>query len=233
MSTPAPNWIHDTRDDIQLVRAIHAWAAKRPAALVCQIAPSATRRAEVVWDLLHALGKRADLPGTPQSPAWIDAERWLVARQVTQLIVLRAQHLDRDSSEELTALAGQLGMELWLITHGPHPPLEGIPARKRPLTALFEPPHARVAHRARRSYPAIPECHPFLFRAHCAALVAPNELLRRIDRLLDHVARATDQWLAMHQDATPEDMRALVCLTAASADPGRTCVRLRGLQRFQ
>jgi hypothetical protein len=83
--------LHDVDDDLAFTVALRARAAQSRRALVVAITPPASRPS-VVWDVLRAMGKRADLLGSA-TPNWADAETWLRAYASTNLSVLRAHTL--------------------------------------------------------------------------------------------------------------------------------------------
>ena len=100
--SPAVDVIVDPRDDIATASTIHELAAREPGALAVRIAPGSQAEPAVVWAILRALGKRIEQLGrTKVKVYWTDARRWLVAHVVTEVIVLCAQHLGRDTTDEL------------------------------------------------------------------------------------------------------------------------------------
>ena len=107
----------DPRDDIATSRAIHRLAAARPAVLVASIPPDERTVSAVVWAILRALGKRtAKLArGTPD---WHHARTWLRAHLISELIVLRAQHLKPGTEQALAQLASEVGSALSLVYSG-------------------------------------------------------------------------------------------------------------------
>jgi hypothetical protein len=86
--------IVDRDDDIATVRAIRDLAAREPGVLAVSIVPGLRADAEVIWAILRALGKRIEqLERTNVKVWWIDAERWLAAHRIDEMVVLCAQHL--------------------------------------------------------------------------------------------------------------------------------------------
>jgi len=56
----------------------------------------------VVWAILRALGKRIErLERTQVKVWWMDAERWLRAHRIAEVVVLCAQHLGDQAAQEL------------------------------------------------------------------------------------------------------------------------------------
>jgi len=90
--TPAVDVIVDRNDDIATVRAIHRLAADHLEVLAINIAPDSRAAAAVNWAILRALGKRTDNLGN-HTPQRSDAETWLRAHRIAEIIVLRAHHL--------------------------------------------------------------------------------------------------------------------------------------------
>jgi hypothetical protein len=118
--SPSVDVIVDRRDDIATVWAIRELAAREPGVLAVSIAPRSQAEPAVVWAILRALGKRIEqLDRTKIKVWWMDAERWLVAHRVREMVVLCAQHLGDRATEELTEhVCGRLQIALMLVYCG-------------------------------------------------------------------------------------------------------------------
>jgi len=110
---PAVDVIVDPGDDIATARTIRELADREPGVLAVSIAPGSQAEPAVVWAMLRALGKRIEQLGrTKVRVYWMDAQRWLVAHAITEMIVVCAQHLGR-------------GMILAVEPRGRDPPAAG------------------------------------------------------------------------------------------------------------
>lgn len=102
MTDPSVEVIIDRSDDIATVRSIRALAERTPGVLVIRIAPGSREERDVVWAILRALGKRVEQLNRGRLQVWwSDAERWLRAHAITDVVALYAQHLDRRVTQEL------------------------------------------------------------------------------------------------------------------------------------
>ena len=117
---PAVDVIVDRDDDIATVKAIHSLAVRQRGVLVIHIAPATREEPAVVWAILRALGKRIERLDRPNLRVfWMDAERWLTAHRVREIVVLCAQHLGESVTEELKAhVSGRFRIALALIYSG-------------------------------------------------------------------------------------------------------------------
>ena len=108
---PTVDVIVDPDNDVATVKALHALAAREPGVLTVSIAPGSDAQPAVVWAILRALGKRIEqLPQTSFKVFWMDAERWLVAHQIAEMVVLSAQHLRGGTAEQLERHVARLRM---------------------------------------------------------------------------------------------------------------------------
>ena len=73
-----------------------------------------------MWAILRALGKRIDqLDRTKIKVWWMDAEQWLGAHRIAEVVVLCAQHLRGGTAEELELYVGRrLGIALACVYSG-------------------------------------------------------------------------------------------------------------------
>ena len=97
--SPAVDVIVDPHDDIATAMTIRELAAPEPGVLAVRIAPGSQAEPAVVWAILRALGKRIEQLGrTKVKVYWMDAQRWLVAHAITEVIMLCSSELMISSS---------------------------------------------------------------------------------------------------------------------------------------
>ena len=218
--TPPVDVIVDRQDDVATTRAIQRLAAEQPTVLAISIAPDTRAGSGVIWAILRALGKRLDRLDRP-SPDWADAERWLVAHRIAELIALRAQHLTGAPAEHLARLGERADIAIALVYGG-----RGYsPAATITLDALLERP--RRQHRADpppTPWPTIPRSHPLRLRHDCAQQLA-REHFCRVDGLLFATLNALDRWLLAHQRPTRRQLCAAVRVLRVAHDPNQRHVR--------
>ncbi len=171
----------DRDDGVDTAKAIHALAARERAVLAVTIAPKSEALPAVIWAILRALGKRIEYLG--RSPARVyreDAQRWLRAHGISEVIVLCAQHLGGDAAAELRRFLTGLGITLTLVYGG----TGRAPPATTTLSALVR--RARAAPRAAprpQRWPEVPRSHPLRFRYDCSQQLTTRQFAR-VDRLL-------------------------------------------------
>lgn len=133
--------VSDDHDDAATARELHACGRASDSALVVTATPG--RGGEGIGrDLLSAMGKRFDAPGTPRNPEVLldRADSWMRARSIGQLVVCHAERLTPAVRTRLTTL-GLEHATLWLIddpTLASNKPVEdpqGSPASMTELLA--------------------------------------------------------------------------------------------------
>jgi hypothetical protein len=227
---PTVDVIVDRDNDVATVKALHALAAREPGVLAVSIAPGSNAQPAVVWAILRALGKRIEqLPQTSFKVLWMDAERWLVAHQIAEMVVLSAHHLGGGTAEELERHVARLRIALILVYNGP--------ARVRPpatttLTAfLTRPrrPQPPALSRTRR-WPRVPRSHPLRLRYDCSQQLSADEF-ERVDRLLvgSLSTLAAWQWRC-GDDVTPRQVRRTLRVISTANDPDQAYIRRCGAQ---
>ena len=175
---PAVDVIVDRDDDIATVKAIHSLAVHQRGVLVIHIAPATREEPAVVWAILRALGKRIERLDRPNLRVfWMDAERWLTAHRVREIVVLCAQHLGESVTEELKAhVSGHRRIALALI-------YSGRAAAKRAATTtldayLGKPRDPPQPDGRPRHWPQVPRSDPLRFRYDCWRQLAPKDFAR-------------------------------------------------------
>jgi hypothetical protein len=207
-------------------------ACRAAGRLVCHPAPDATSSASFAVDLLLALGKRFDAVRIEHAVrrSWQLATIWMLAEQVSDLFVLRADRLAARRWQELLELARRCGLRLWFINHRP----ELRPSHHRVLAAITYQPldlgqftarwqaalgtewrsdHARADARAMESgmesglaaagsFPDVPGDDFPLFRAACRGLL-DQASFQQVERLYQHCYDAADSWLGAYLRSMP------------------------------
>jgi hypothetical protein len=185
--------IVDPDDDIATVAAVHALAAREPGVLAVSIAPGTREEPAVVWAILRALGKRIEqLERAVVKVWWMDAERWLRAHRITEVVVLCAQHLGKRARDELeTEVGRRQGIALIFVYGGA---TRGAPAATTTLEAyLARQRRSLPLHGRSRPWPLVPRSHPLRFRYDCWKQLPPEEFAR-VELLLIGAVRTPGGW---------------------------------------
>jgi hypothetical protein len=197
--------------------------------LAVSIAPRSEAEPAVVWAILRALGKRIEQLGrTKVKVWWMDAERWLRAHGITEIVALCAQHLgDRVTEELRTELGRRLGLALTFIYSGS---VRGAPPATTTLGAYLarqrRPPSTRLRS---RPWPQVPRSHPLRLRYDCRQHLTPEEFAR-VERLLIGSLRTMGgRWWSVGYVARPE-IRSGLRLVGAAEDPEQAYVRRCGAE---
>ena len=212
----------DPRDDVATTRAIHRLAAVQPAVLVASIPPDERTVSAVVWAILRTLGKHtAKLARS--TPDWHHARTWLRAHLISELIVLRAQHLKTGSEQALAQLAKEAGSTLSLVYSG-----RDATDRRPTLTLnqlLNRPRTPRQPEIPTSSWPKIPRSHPWRLRHDCAHALSLDEFYR-VDALIYDTYRTLEHWLLNKRpDHTPDQLRQAVSIMRIADDPNQRHLR--------
>lgn len=219
--TTAVDVIVDRQDDIATSRAIHRLAADEPTLLAISIAPDSQSAPTVIWAILRALGKRTEkLAG--KTPQWHNAETWLNAHLITELVALRAQHLKPATAHDLTQLAERTGIKMTFVYSGSG---KLTCAATITLTEFLTTP--RAAHRAEvrtRRWPSIPRSHPMRLRHDCARELLADDF-RRVDTLLFATYETLERWLLAHPQATRKQLCQAIRVMRAAHDPNQRHIR--------
>lgn len=224
----AVDTIVDRDDDIATVRAIHALAARNPGVLVLSIPPGIRGERELIWAILRALGKRIERVerverGGP-TVSWGDAERWLTAHAVDELVVLCAQHLGQRTLETLQArICRGLGIAVTLVHGGPaatrgaaSTTLDAYLSRERRQPEQTSPT---------QPWPRVPRSHPLRLRYDCRQQLAADEFAC-VERLLIASTRRLRGWRSSPRGTLE---RAFAVVSAAE-DPEQAHIRRCGAE---
>jgi hypothetical protein len=182
-----------------------------------------------VWAILRALGKRIEQLGrTKVKVWWMDAQRWLVAHAVTEMVVLCAQHLDERMTEELVQLVGQrLGIVLVLVHSGP--PRPPRPATTTLAAFLARPRCSPPVTCRMRPWPQVPRSHPLRLRYDCFRRLAPDEF-ERVDRLLIGSIKTLGAWRWSRAYVTRRQVAHALRVVATATDPQQAHIRRCGAE---
>jgi len=128
----------DTPEQLAALRALHA---PSHGVVVCEPAPLKSSLHWLVSDILAALGKREDFNGAGRAAdrGWARAIMWLIAEDVTDLVVARAGALAAAQWVDLGQIAAICQMNLWLV-------VLGRPMTKAQSRVAREWPFARVRY---------------------------------------------------------------------------------------
>jgi hypothetical protein len=133
---------------------------------------------EVIRAILRALGKRVEhLRRSSGKVWWIDAETWLAAYRINEMVVLCAQHLGDRRLDELKARLRALGIALSLVYGGP----SRIRAAATTdlgayLTKQRDPPPRHSQH---EPWPRVPRSHPLRFSLRLLATARARRVRSR------------------------------------------------------
>jgi hypothetical protein len=123
-AAPPVTVLLDPADDAAVLHA--ALAAHAPSAGRITVHPTpAASDTTLALDILAALGKPTELPGTQGAigpPAWILAAAWILSLSEVRLTVLRAHLLDEASWSRLLTLRVRTGAHLLAVCHTRRPP---------------------------------------------------------------------------------------------------------------
>ena len=179
---------HDTRG----ARRLAALNDPDAGTLVAAVAPGTTRRFELGWCLLEALGKRQDVSGHGRHDQlnWEVLHAWLLAHRVRRLVLLDAQWLTTELVGAVAGLVATCGLDVWLVAHLPvEPPyiaaLDGWPhraARGADLLADMGGLSPRPDPLDTGDFPEVPTDNWPTFRAACRDCLDPHDF-ERVDAL--------------------------------------------------
>lgn len=222
--SPAVDVIVDRDDDVATVRAIHCLAAEQTTVLAVAVAPDWRTAPALVWAILRALGKTITQLAAA-TPTWPDAERWLIAHGITELVVLGAQHLTSPITRDLINSTRRSELHLTLIHSGDrHPAIDTESPRISVADLLARPRTARSQPRPPPSWPVIPKSAALRLRFDCLHALAPEDF-QRVDALLNATFTSTDAWLSAHPAATRSELSQVVSLLTTASNPDQLHIR--------
>ncbi|MGA2929933.1 MAG: hypothetical protein ABSG43_28890 [Solirubrobacteraceae bacterium] len=218
--------IVDRDDDLATAHAIHNLAARAPTVLAVSIAPDWRDSPAAIWAILRALGNRTENLDVA-TLNWQDTQRWLNAHQITELVILRAQHLKERTIQELKwHLVARADITLTLLYSGDR----AIPSH--PTTTITDllarPRPAPSTSRRQADRPSVPRSHPLRLRYDCSQRLHPKQF-RRVDELLAAAFTTLNGWLLAHRDATSHQLRDVISALTAAHDPNQAYVRRCGV----
>lgn len=182
----------DRTDDVATVHALQRLARSCPSVLAVAVPPGATiapgaglGASEIVW----ALGKRPSSRWKDTSPTQRDADLWLKALQIRELIILQAQHLPANALDHLRPWAEMRDLDLALLYCGPD--LHVQPTTT--IEVLLHRPRRRSAvEKPAIPWPRIEEVDLLDYRTQCFCQLADAEY-RRVDRAF-HGSASRIRW---------------------------------------
>jgi hypothetical protein len=225
VSTPVEVQV-DRDDDIAVVRALQRLALRAPGLCVAAVPPDSRLSVALRWAILRALGKRSQrLHGIPQ---WHDVTRWLAAHCITELVLLRAQHLSELVRNELTEeVAGRLGVRVVLVYSGTnhasavtYPSVDLVTLTTRAWPSL-------QPQRREPDWPAVPRVHPLRVRHDARAKLSEREF-QDVQRLLAAACSAMSTWLLHHAGASSSQIAAAYEVVSAGLDEDHAFIRRSG-----
>jgi hypothetical protein len=221
MTNPTIEVLVDLDDDIRTTRALREHF-EGGGARVLAIPPFALDSTQLVWTILRALGKHTSTVARLNDVGWPEATTWLHAHGIHTLVVLCAQHLQRESNDELRRNARAAGVSLILVygqTAGEAANTSLHELLNRPVAPPTTPPNSDP-------WPCVPESHPLRFRFDCeqqldlADFVVVEELLQDVHNSLFNYLIAT---------RTPDQIDAAVAVLMYGEDPSQRHIRRCGV----
>jgi hypothetical protein len=171
----------DRTDDIANVRALQLLARSCPTVLTVAIPPGVVMppgtglgAAEIVW----ALGKRQSTRWKDPSPSQGDADVWLKANQIRELVILQAQHLPANAPDQLRPWAKMRALDLALLYCGAGPQVQPTITIEAFLDRPRRPP---LADKPPPAWPRIEQVDLLDYRTQCFCQLSDAEY-RRVDR---------------------------------------------------
>ncbi len=150
--SPAVDVIVDRDDDVATVRAIHCLAAEQITVLAVAVAPDWRTTPALIWAILRALGKTITQLAAV-TPTWADAERWLIAHGITELVVLGARHLTSPITRDLIDSTRRAELRLTLVHSGERHPRSTREPQDSVAELLARPRTTRARPRPPPSWP--------------------------------------------------------------------------------
>lgn len=216
--------IVDRDDDVATVRAIHRLAAEQSTVLAVAVAPDWRTAPAVIWAILRALGKTITRLAAA-TPTWADAERWLIAHGIKELVVLGARHLTSPITRDLIDSTRRAELRLTLVHSGErHTPIGPESIRITLAELLARPRTTRARPRPPRTWPSIPRSAALRLRFDCLHALAPQDF-QRVDALLNATFTSADTWLSAHRAATRRELAQVVSLLTTASDPDQLHIR--------
>lgn len=237
LSDPADSPEHDAA-----LRAVHDPAG---GIIVAEVVPSERRGRMAVADaLLRAMGKDLRASGSTRDAAdrWDAAIAWMAGEQITDVVFLRAQLLDRRLWALLIGACAQTGARLWLsapkdqLARGQRQALHDWPSAEQDSAALAARTEGRPANVETRAdgedFPVVCDDEFLTFLSTCRELLTPREFEQVRARMIDGY-RMTRSWLRRSPRAGEDDiaghLQAMLADTS-SISSSEALTLLRGAQ---
>jgi hypothetical protein len=158
---------------------------------------------------------------------WIDAEKWLTAHRIDEIVVLCAQHLRDRLLDELKARLSALGIALSLVYGGP---ARIRAAATTSLGAYLTKQRDRPPrHSQHEPWPQVPRSHPLRFRYDCWRALEPDEFAR-VERLLNDSLTTLGGWYRPFGASSLAELERAFRLIIAADDPEQVYIRRCGAE---
>ena len=221
--------LEERHDNIATARALHRLGVAEPTVLTVAIGPDATATTAVAWAILRALGKQLNRLEHP--PEWADAERWLLAHDIRELVVLTAQHLAERGFRDLAATADRTNTRLVLVSTDRRRPHDiALPVTVTTLHAvLARDRRPRRSTAAPRAWPRVPRSPALRLRFDCLHTLKPGDFAE-IDALLRSALDRTDDWLNTNAHARAGDIALAAAIVTNASNNDQQHIRRCALQ---
>lgn len=207
----------DRTDDVANVHALQRLARACPTLLTVAIPagvvmpPGAGLGAEeIVW----ALGKRPSRRWKDPYPRQGDADLWLRANQIRELVILQAQHLPAHALDQLRPWAESRDLDLALLYCGEDP-------HAQPTTTiesfLNKPRRPAFAAEPRSAWPQIEPVDLLDYRTQCFCQLSDDEY-RRVDRAFHGSATRIRWFFSGWRRASRDELGRAVAFASATKD---------------
>jgi len=216
----------DRDDDIAVVRKLHRLAQRARGLCVAAVPPDSHLSVTVRWAILRALGKRSHrLSAMPQ---WLDVTRWLTANRITELVLLRAQHLSESVLTELAEeVVGRVGIRVVLVYSGTTAAATAACPSIDLATLATRPRPSAPSQRRQQAWPAVPRVHPLRLRHDARAKLREREF-QEVQRLLAAACSAMSAWLLHHANASSSQIAAAHEIVSTGLDQEHAFIRRCG-----
>lgn len=207
----------DRTDDVANVHALQSLAHSSPTVLTIAIPPGfavppgpGLLAAEILW----ALGKRRSTRWKDPNTSQGDADVWLRANQIRELVILQAQHLPANAPHHLTPWAEIRDIDIALLYCGAN-------LHVQPTTTidafLNRPRRPAAAERPPPAWPRIEEVDLLDYRTQCLRQLSDAEY-RRVDRAYHGSATRIRWFFDGWRRASRDELGRAVAFASATED---------------
>ncbi len=218
----------DRDDDIAVVQELHRLAERVRGLCVAAVPPDSHLSVTVRWAILRALGKRSQRLSV--MPQWLDVTRWLTANRITELVLLRAQHVSESVLRELAEeVVGRVGVRVVLVYSGT---IDAAAAAGTPIdlvTLATRPRPSALPQRRQRAWPAVPRVHPLRLRHDARAQLGEREF-QEVQRTLAAACSALSTWLLHNAGASSSQIAAAYEVVSTGLDREHAFIRRSGAE---